>query len=240
MDEVWQIAAEEIVITREPQEPLEELDKETARQIADFYARFSSLEEPDNITVDYGVALEFTIDLDEIQAILKDAGFDPIDLPQDLDGTKVSVDVPASVAATYGSCQNIFTDPDDSRVSYYGSPDCQVHLQMPSPTVTTSKEVNPQELAQIGLNYLGYNEEEASELSRSLDWASTLVIPVPTEEMESSEVTVDDTTATLLQERNSDEEHPPYTLIWIHDGILNAVIGFGNAEDGIAIATNLQ
>ena len=54
-------------------------------------------------------------------------------------------------------------------------------LQGPSPVIDYPDDVDPEALGEAVFQLLGISEREAGRLSRSIDWTSTLVIPVPTD-----------------------------------------------------------
>ena len=87
----------------------------------------------------------------------------------------------------------------------------------------------------------GMSPEEARTFSQKVDWASTLVIPIPTGEVSSQDVKVDGVSATLLSSTGAQEKLVQgYTLLWVKDGRIYAVIGAGNPEAGLSLANSLE
>jgi len=238
---ISQVFSDSIVVTREKEEAQTDLDVESARQLADFPVRFQAGASPSSIILDSGTAFEFTVDLEQAQEILEIGGRSDLELPDNLDGTKFSVDIPASVLATYGECAHPKGSDPDQPPHYRGSTDCIMLMQVPSPTMTASTDVDPSELAEIGLQFIGMVEDEAQALSQSIDWTSTLVIPVPTDAGRHEDITVDGVPGVLIREMGDlPEEELGYTLIWVRDSILYSILGFGDPEQGMALANNLE
>ena len=67
------------------------------------------------------------------------------------------------------------------------------------------------------------SREEAAAFTATVDWTSTLVIPVPRRASTYEDVSVDGVTGKLIQ-RVTDYA-PEYALIWVKDGIVYAVSG---------------
>jgi hypothetical protein len=95
------------------------------------------------------------------------------------------------------------------------------------------------QLAQIGLEFSGMSREEAAAFTATVDWTSTLVIPVPCRATAYEDISVDGVTGKLIQ-RVSDYS-PEYALIWVKDGIVYAVSGTGtDTAPAFAIVDALQ
>ncbi len=81
-------------------------------------------------------------------------------------------------------------------------------------------------LAQIGLEFTGMTADEAAKFTSTVDWTSTLVVPIPKNAASNQQVTVDGVTGTLI-ERPSDDA-PQFALFWIKDGIIYTIGGLGS------------
>src|SRR5690606_27094254 len=80
-------------------------------------------------------------------------------------------------------------------------------------------------LARIGLEFTGMSTEEAAAFTHTVDWTSTLVVPIPRNASTHKSVSVDGVTGTLIERRNS--ETPQFALLWVKDGIIYAISGLG-------------
>jgi hypothetical protein len=187
--------------------------------------------------------MSFKIDLARVNTLLGEIGRQDIQLPANLDGATVSMEMPSSVAALYGDCQfdeegmpvaeHDPTSPNPRR------PDCTTLLQVPSPTISAPPGLDIVRIGEAFLQVLGMSSEEAAQFSRNLDWTTTLIIPIPRYGASYEEVSVDGVTGTLI--RQSLEDHAPqYLLIWIKDGIVYALTGPGTGSNAQNIVRTLQ
>jgi len=165
----------------------------------------------------------FGVDVARVQALLDALGRDDLRVPPALDGATVEVDIPRMAILTYGAMA--------------GHP--LAFIQMESPTVTLPPGVSLAQLGEIGLQVLGLTPEEARAFSARIDWASTLVIPVPTDIVSFREVTVDGVSGLLLQERRS-EYGPAAVLMWQKGGVVYALSGQASPEDLLSMANSLR
>jgi len=185
-----------------------------------------------------GTAFEFTVDRNLAQGILNEAGRSDLQLPAALDGATMAVDIPAGVTAAYGNCPKV----EGSNET--GSPGrrfatCVVLAQIPSPAVTTPPDLDVAQLAQIGLQFTGMSAEEAQAFSQTVDWASTLVVPIPRNGAVYTQVPEDGVIGYLIQ-RPADDA-PQYAVIWVKDGIIYAIGGLGsNSSAALEMANSMK
>jgi hypothetical protein len=225
---------------QKPGAPVSAASAADASQKAGFTVRLPQNMMPSRITVLGHSAYNFTIDRTKAQALLDEAGRSDLVLPQSIDGAVISVTVPASVRADYGSCP----DPAAADVAQQGSmsrqyPDCVIMAQLPSPVVSAPANVNVAQLAQIGLEFTGMNKDQAAAFAQSVDWTSTLVVPIPKNAATYQQVQVDGVTGTLIQ-RPADDA-PQYVLLWVKNGIVYTIGSLGtNSQQAIDMANSLQ
>ena len=80
--------------------------------------------------------------------------------------------------------------------------------------------------------------EEAAAFTNSVDWTSTLVVPIPKNAAVNKQVPVDGVTGTLIQ-RPADDA-PQFALVWVKDGIVYAISGLGtNSQQALDMANSL-
>ena len=93
-------------------------------------------------------------------------------------------------------------------------------------------------LAQIGLEFTGMTSEQAAAFVETVDWTSTLVVPIPRNAATYEQVAVDGTTGTLIQ-RPADDM-PQFVLLWVKDGIIYSIGGLGtNSQQAIDMANSM-
>jgi hypothetical protein len=228
-------------ITQKPGEPQEAADAQEASDLAGFTVRLPGDFTPSRISVTGAAAFTLTVDREKAQALLDESGRSDLVLPESIDGAKISVEIPASVSAAYGTCPTPLADEskgDDSQIPGRLYPDCVILAQIPSPTVNAPADVDVAKLAQIGLEFTGMSADEAEAFTSNVDWTSTLVVPIPKNAATYEQVDVDGVTGTLIQ-RPADDA-PQFALLWVKDGIVYAISGLGtNSQQAIDMANSL-
>ena len=227
-------------ITKEPGEPVEAADAVQASQLSGFSVRLPQTASPSHIYVTDGAAFTMTVDRAKAQALLDEAGRGDLVLPESVDGADISVNIPSAVSAAYGTCPKPDVDSaagEDSGQTYR---DCVILAQIPSPTVNAPADLDINRLAQIGLEFTGMTEEETAAFTSTVDWTSTLVVPIPSNAANYEQVTVDGVTGTLIRRASREGEPTTFALFWVKDGIIYAISGRGaNSELAIEMANSL-
>jgi hypothetical protein len=95
------------------------------------------------------------------------------------------------------------------------------------------------QLAEIGLQFTGMTPEEAHEFSQTVDWTSTLVVPIPRNGASYRQVSVDGVTGNLIQRPTDDD--PQYLLMWVKGDIIYAIGGLGSdTSAALDMANSMQ
>ncbi len=239
--QVSELLSSSIDITQKPGQPVSAADAAEASQLAGFKVRLPQDMTPSQIYVENGSAFTLKVDRARAQALLDEAGRSDLTLPQSIDGADISVTIPAAVSVGYGTCPA--PTGEDSPIDLGGSPnnrypDCIMLAEIPSPTVEAPASLNVEQLAQIGLEFTGMSAEQAATFTKTVDWTSSLVIPIPKNAAAYLQVAVDGVTGTLIQRPVDDA--PQFALIWVKDGIIYAIGGLGsNSQQAIQIANSL-
>lgn len=153
-----------------------------------------------NFTVQSGPAMRIELDRAAIAAVMQAAGASTEGLPQ-TEKISAEVDVANVVSVKYQI--------GGSRLEL---------IQMPSPQVNVPQGIDPVALAETGFMLLGMPQEDARRLATSIDWTSTLVVPMPANAGSAREVTVDGATGLLLE--NAQNGRRENAVLWEKDGIL--------------------
>lgn len=227
-----ELISESTKVTDEPSEPVMVASADEAESSAGFNVRLPADQTPSRIYVTDPSAFTLTVDRAKAQAFIEAAGRSDLVLPESIDGAEIAVSIPATVNAAFGTCPEPQAEKrqpggveemeNDMARKY---PDCIVFTQMPSPLVSAPNGVDVAQLAQIGLEFSGMTREEAAAFTTTVDWTSTLVIPVPRRATAYEDISVDDVTGKLIQ-RVTDYA-PEYALIWVKDGVVYAISGTG-------------
>jgi hypothetical protein len=183
-------------------------------------------------------AFQMTIDRARLQEILDEAGHPDLLLPATIDGETVSFQVPRGVQVQYGECPGAAMVAEGQENKAPQAFDCTVLLEVPSPMVNVPADLNLQQLAEIGLQLAGMSAVQARKFCQTVDWKSTLVLPIPPFVRSYETVTVDGVQGTLMTSGN--RRGPASVLVWVKDGIIYCLAGPGNSSDTIALANSLN
>lgn len=190
------------------------------------------------LTVQPGTSLSFKVDLASIQAILSEAGFKDIQLPKALDGATVNAQLPMIVTATYGDFQATGqSNGQDPDMSSQWCANCTVLVQLASPTIQTPEGVDLTAIGKAYLRLMGMSAAEADSFSQTVDWSTTLVIPVPNFAAHQT-VSVDGVNGVLIQQ--NPDSGAQYMLIWVKNGIVYGLTGYGSSQSALDIANSLN
>ena len=228
-------------VTQKAGDPVDAANAADASQKAGFTVRLPAGSTPSRLSVLNSMAFNFTIDRAKAQAVLDEAGRSDLLLPDAIDGAVVNVTIPASVSADYGNCPSPSETgkkpgPGGSMGRNY--PDCVIMSQLPSPLVNAPAGVDIAQLAQIGFEFSGMTREQAAAFTQTVDWTSTLVVPIPKNAATYQQVSVDGVTGTLIQ-RPADDA-PQYVLLWVKNGVVYAIGGLGaDTQKAIQMANSL-
>lgn len=167
----------------------------------------------------------FTIDQPKLQELIDVMGAD-FTLPEASNGQVVTMNVPDALTAS-ADCSE---DPD---MVYK----CLNLIQLRSPVVDAPDGMPVEEIGAAMFTFLGMPEDEAREMSQRIVWATTLVIPVPSDgAVQVRDVNIDGVTGSLFLQpmRNG------FVLVWVKDGILYGLSGAGGELDALQIAGSMQ
>jgi hypothetical protein len=221
-------------------------DAAAASQLAGFHVQLlSKRKDSPNLTVAGEHALTMTVDRGRLQAIFNEAGHPDLVLPQALDGAAVAVQIPRSVRAQYGNCPGPanatnaiagnLTSPPPASTQYS---DCVRLSEGPSPIVNVPSSLDVAQLAEIGLEVAGMSPTQAHEFLQTVDWKATLGLSVPRFLRSYEAVKVNGAQGTLLT--MAGRRGPGYTLIWVKNGIVYSLVGFGDSGEAVGLADSLK
>jgi hypothetical protein len=251
--DISQLISDSVTMHDEPGDAVNVATVDEASQLAGFNVRAPQAMTPSRISVMDGASFSLTIDRDKAQALLDEAGRTDLVLPKEVDGADVSITIPSSVSIAYGTCPEPSTDSETAReiererqtsatrADLYA--DCIIFAQIPSPQVSAPASLDLARLAQIGLEFTGMSTEEAAEFVSTVDWTSTLVVPIPRNATSQQQVAVDGVTGALIERTVEDgDDAPRFALFWVKDGIIYTIGGLGNqadAQTALEIANSL-
>ncbi len=244
-NQISQLLSSTVNVSQKPGNPQSVASASEASKLAGFQVRLPSNQASSpKLTVQGALAFNMVVDRARAQALLNEAGHSDLQLPASLDGAKIDVSIPASVSAGYGNCPDLTADNTKSNLNMNGSPgrryaDCVMLVQIPSPTINTPPDLDVAKLAEIGLEFTGMSQKQAQDYSQSVDWTSSLVIPIPRNAATYTQVSVDGVTGTLIQRPPDDA--PEYALVWVKNGIIYSIGGLGSdSAQAIEMANSLK
>jgi hypothetical protein len=228
-----------VVTTNEKESTADSLD--AATQAAGFPVRLLSTRADTPTFEVSGVhAFHLTLDRSRLQDILDQAGRSDLLLPAALDGAPVSVQVPRAVAVKYGDCKKQSqTDAPGTGSSGVSTNPCLLVMEAPSPIINVPSDLNIQQLAEIGLQLAGWTPVKAREFCQSVDWKSTLVLPIPRAVQSYETVSINGVRGTLIHFATSNSDRPTFGLIWVDGGMIYSLFGKGDSTSAVQLASSL-
>ena len=233
-----QVLSDSVEQIERPDDNVDAASVEEAEALAGFPVRLprDRFDEPNLEVIDSGAAFGFTVERARVETLIDVIGGTDVEIPERLDGARVRVDLFKAVEASYGECWPPSEEGDTDWTS------CFELRQGPTPMVVSDPELDLGEIAELGLQVAGMSAEEAQAVRRTLDWTSTLVIPLPEDEARHQEIDVDGVRGILMTDfrraRRSDRP-PEYAIVWMRQGITYMLIGFGDPGLGMHLADNL-
>ena len=108
-------------------------------------------------------AVRLTVRADRLRGVIDALGLTDVRVPAGLDGQRITVHMPPVVTQDYAN--------GDRRLSL---------VEARSPEVALPPGADLEQLGEIGLRVLGLDADEAHRVAASIEWRSTLIVPVPT------------------------------------------------------------
>jgi hypothetical protein len=163
------------------------------------------------------------VDTTKLRNVLTALAINDVTLPPALDGAEVNVHIQPVARTVYKS--------KDRRISL---------LQTPSPELSLPPGIDATQLGEIGLRIAGLNPSEARKFAQSVDWHSTMLVPVPSGASSFREVHVGPNKGLLIAfDPRQDLPRRPHggssQLLWSDGERVYALVG-----EGISDATMVE
>lgn len=176
------------------------------------------LGDPTSIQVSQGGHGRLTVDVASARAILEAAEIDPTLLPDSLDGADIDVTTYATVMQRW-------------------SEDEVMLVQTASPEVDYPDDFDPSTVGRALLELLGMNPLDAAGLAQSIDWTSTLILPIPQEFATFGEISINGASGLLITAVDGSGN----SIIWEENGVVYFLASEEmNANGLVNIAESLQ
>ena len=250
---VNQFIADNVVVTIDPGEPDIVSGVTQAAELTGHPIRIiASLAAPMSVQVNGEIAFQMTIDRDRIAALLDEVGRSDIQIPESANGALVAVHIPKTVVSSYGDCpvrqRSLSSNPQSraeaiaarkmERRASANDTNCTYLMQAQSPTVSVPPNLDMAGIAEAALELAGMSPAEARSFCQTVDWSSTLVVPIPSNSSSSETVAVDGVEGTLITQTLSEGNR--YSLLWIKDGVIYSLAGHGGSSEALSLAASLR
>ena len=239
---IGQFVSDDIVVTMHSK-PQVVSSASQATQLAGFQVRLpSARSDAPGITVEGEGAFQMTLNRDRLQGVLDELGRSDLKLPPSIDGALVAVHIPKAARVVYGQCSEPGKGSSQKPASAADLAGCVVLLEVPSPTVSVPPELNVRQLATLALQAAGMSAQEAEAFCETVDWTSTLVLPIPSDAGSYETTSVDGVQGPLITLRGwaNGNGMPGYSLLWVKSGIIYSLTGFGSADQAVPLADSLE
>jgi hypothetical protein len=195
----------------------------------------------DKIRVEGAGSVRFKADVARLQSLVDTLGVKDVQIPAQLDGQTITVDKPATVMMNYALAVNGEVPTNTKYV---------IIIQAHNPQITLPDGVNMAQLGEIGLRLAGMTADEAQRFAQTIDWSSTMLVPVPANASSFREVTVRGVTGLLVTTSNADvtrdTDQGTYTpsnesiLLWAEGDMVYAITGSGNNVQLADLANSMK
>src|SRR6202012_1265193 len=241
---ISRVLSDEVTITQKPQKPQPVADAATASKAAGFTVQLLPGETPSTLLLESGAGMQMKLNRDRIQSILDEAGRSDLQIPSSVNGATVGVRVPAGVMAFYGNCGDVasgmgFYSPNGGNNGKEPDASCISLVELPSPVVSAPQDIDPAQIAQVALQFMGMSANDAANFTQTVDWTSTLVLPVERGKTKYEQVHINGNEGALI---GSTYQAPAghYSLMWVDNGIIFGLGGTGDDTTAINLASQLQ
>ena len=179
------------------------------------------------VTASSDGAVRLTVRADRLRHVIEALGLTDVRVPDGIDGQQITVHMPPVVTQEYANGER--------------------HLSLVearSPEVALPPGADLKQLGEIGLRVLGLDAGEAHRVANSIDWRSTLIVPVPATAASFRQVTVNGHEGLMIRcEASAQEGHRRRTgvmLMWTEGERVLAVESNLPGEDVLEMAQSLR
>jgi hypothetical protein len=250
---VNQFISDNVLMTMDPGKPDIVSDVTQAAQLTGHPIRtLGSLTAPTTIEVNGEAAFQMTINRERMATLLDEVGRSDIHIPESANGALIAVHIPKTVFSAYGDCpvrQSYGSSNPQSpaeamaarkmeRMASAKDTNCTYLIQAPSPTVSVPPDLDMAAIAEAALELVGMSPAEARSFCQTVDWSSTLVVPIPSNSSSYETVAVDGVEGTLITETLASGNR--YSLLWIKNGVIYSLAGHGDSSQALSLAASLR
>jgi len=233
------ILADQLIV-EDMTEPVEVDSIATAADAAGFAVRMPTqlADKAQRIMVQNETSIRLVIDRARWQTIIDSMGYD-FEIPESADGSEVKFHIPNVVVTGFGECAlNAANEIEMQTAAGEALADCTILMQSETPEIEAPPGLDINQAGQVLLQIMGMSPEEAAAFSNRVDWATTLVVPVP-QGADYRSVTVDGVNGVLLEDTYAGG-FARFTLLWVKDGMFYALSGDGARHSPVRIGNSME
>lgn len=224
--EIGKLIGEQVQVVIDPGPPVAAASLDQAARTAGMSVAVPQWLPKDSQIIETSVmgerVVRITASATRLQQVMDALGITDLSAPAELEGQVVNVRVPPVVMVRYEHGRF------RSRL-----------FQTKTPQVTLPKSVNLATLGEIGLRILGLSEADAHQFAQTIDWNSTLLVPIPPVVSSFRHITVNGGPAMLLQHQPQGQAHTTVVL-WSHADRVFALVSIASLEDVLAMAESIR
>jgi anti-sigma factor RsiW len=193
--------------------------------IAQITALPDDIKSPSSIRVYKQEVVRLQLDKELLEAVFEAAEIE-ISLPDSLNEEPLVVIQPESVSQEWWQEEEL-------EITF---------VQMTNPEVEYPSDLDLNELGVAGLQLLGMSEEEAVAFGATIDWANTLVLPIPRDaRMDVTEISINGADGFAFARPDSeDEEDRGASVIWQRDGVSYLLSGDYSIDKIVKVAESVK
>lgn len=177
-------------------------------------------------------SVRLTADVTKLQAALDALDIKDVKAPAALNGAQITLNKPPMVMMRYSG-----RDP----ITFF---------QAKSPEVELPKDVKVSDLALIGLRIVGLSSQEAQQFAKTIDWNTTMLVPIPANAASFREVSVRGVKGLLITTGGTgassarfgptDSPRQQSLLLWAENDMVYAMQGGPIGDDIVQMANSLK
>lgn len=241
-DVIGGILADKMTVSLDENERAVSSTKEAAT-IAGFSPRLPrSRKDSATLFVTGAHAIELTVNRDQLQTILMEAGKPKAVVPASLSGAKVMIRTARSIRAQYGNCPAPVANTLQSQIN--GPPptadngNCVILTEGPAVSADVPAGLDVEQLVEIALELSGMSPTQTQNFQKTFDWKSTLGLTMPRFMRSYDSVSVAGVRGMLVN--TAGRRGPTYSLIWAKDGMVYSLVGFGSSAEAVPLANSIN
>jgi hypothetical protein len=232
------LAESTTVILDEPDVTVPSAD--SASRFAGFAVRLPRTRtDPPTISVLGARIVSATVNLGQLRTLLVQAGRPDARLPETINGAVVTIKTPRGIRVQYGNCPAPVANTIQSQIQGPPPPttdngNCVVLTETPLASIATPAGLDVDLLVEIALQLAGMSPNQTAEFQRRFDAKATLSMSLLRSMRSFDTLAVNGTRGMLLN--SGGRRGPTYELVWVENGMVCTLTGYGSSADAVPLA----